>query len=272
MRRWTIINIVLAVLVILLVWEIYGTWARSLLPVDMSPRAAPPPPAAGPRERGKRSGPDKNAARGPQDPAMQVATVVEKELFDPSRRPAPVEEMRQPETAPVTAPPAGVTFVGSRILGRDREAFVVDASQGNQQRRLRAGDQVGGYTVKAVEPARLLLTSPSGDPVEMTLGLDKSKAPTPRPARGTQPGQAALSPAAGVQSASPAAGVPVRTPAPAPAVPASPPPPVAGAQPATVSPPPGTPSGGGQLPADVRQRLEELRRKEGSSRAGRSRQ
>src|SRR5262249_11098929 len=166
-----------------------------------------------------------------QSPAARGAAVADEDLSDPSRR-GPTEDA--PGGGPVvreTGPPPGVSVVGIRILGRDREVFVTDASQGNQQRRLRPGDQVGGYTVKSIEATQLVLTSPSGDTVSMPLSLEKGKPQPARPAAPVpgKPGAVVpavrppvASPAAGVQGAPTAAGIGAK-----PAVPVAPTPGVA---------------------------------------------
>jgi hypothetical protein len=256
MQRWTIVNGALLLLVVLFAGEIYGTWARRLPTIDMSPKpiAATSPPI-GHRERGRR-GAEKN---GTPEKTEMLATIIEKDLFDPSRRPPALEEQTAaPLVAepPKTDPPPGVTIIGFRILGKDREAFVTDASQGGSQRRLRVGDQVQGYTVKDIHATELVLTSPSGDEVVMPLTIEKGKGTPGRPVR---PGQVASSPAAGVQVNSPAAGIrpPLqRPPTPTPA--ARRPPPARGQNPQLQ-----------QLPADVRKKLEQLRQREAAARRGR---
>jgi hypothetical protein len=223
-----------------------------------------PPAAPGPEPHekgGKRGAGDKNAARVQQTPATMVADIAEKDLFDPSRKPPTPDEVKVEATPPVTKPPDGVTIVGVRIFGKDREVFMNDATQAPASgRRLRLGDQIAGFTVKAIEPAGVVLTSPSGDPVTMPLTLDKSKGqptqpgvarpPTVRAA--PRPGQpaTAASPAAGAQGAPTAAGVAVKPPTPA--------------QPAvrpgvTVPPQPGQAPPAQQLPSQVLQKLEQLR-------------
>src|SRR5262249_41149501 len=106
-----------------------------------------------------------------------------------------------PKEAP---PPPGLTVVGIRMLGdRDSEAFITDASQANQQRRLRVGDQVGGYTLKSIQPSRVILASATGDTITLSLAVDKSGGGAPRPGGPLRPGQAAAAnagaPAAGGQ-------------------------------------------------------------------------
>jgi type II secretory pathway component PulM len=59
-------------------------------PIEVPASAGQPPaaaPPAEPHEKGKRGANDKNPARAQQTPAMMVAAVGEKDLFDPSRRP-----------------------------------------------------------------------------------------------------------------------------------------------------------------------------------------
>jgi hypothetical protein len=274
MQRWRIINAVLVFFVILLLFEIYNTWARTLVPVDLTPRPLPAASTTGSGGARARRAAERNAAHGgvPSEPAL-VATIAEKDLFDPSRRPPPPEELRPPDPVPRQVdPPAGVTFTGVRIMGPDREAFVTENSQ---KRRLRKGDVIASYTVKEIQPTRLVLESPSGDPVTMRLGLAKPGAGggTAAPGRGpARPGQQPpVSPAAGVQGNATAAGVAVR-----PAVPIPPaPPPVPAAAPGT-PPAPGAPQPPqnpqiNQLPPDVRQKLEQLKAKDAGRRHGRDR-
>ena len=274
MGRWTIVNAVLGIMVALLGFEIARTWAQRLPPVEVPAAGAPPAadPPAEPHEKGGKRGSDKNAARAPQTPATMVAAINEKDLFDPSRRPPSPEEVKV-EVAPVTKPPDNVTVVGVRIFGKDREVFMNDATQTPAAgRRLRLGDQIAGFTVKAIEPTGVVLTSPSGDTVSMPLTLDKSKSGaqpgqpgTPRttPVRTTpRPQQAATtpsSPAAGSQTSSPAAGVAVKPPTTA-----------TGARPGIATPPqPGQVQPSQQLPSQVLQKLEQLRQND--KRPGRKR-
>jgi hypothetical protein len=249
MRRWAIINTLLGVVVLLLGVEIVRTWARGLPVIEVVPRA----PAEQPREQrsSKRGAGDKTGARGQQgtqDAALLTATIGEKDLFDPSRR-APSEDAKT--AAPVeAAPPPDVTVVGMRILGKDREVFLIDKTQNNVQRRLRVGDPVGSYTVKAIEPTAVTLASPTGETVTMPLTIEKGKAPAtpPRPAPRPAPGGQPVGAAAGGMAPSPAAGV----------QPKAPPAPAAG------QPNPA-------LPDEVRKRLEQLRNKDAGKREGRKR-
>jgi hypothetical protein len=287
MRRWTILNVLLGVIVALLGIEIVRTWARAVPSVDLTPRPPAPAREAEKHVKGKRGVADKTGAHAEPTPAVMVAAIADKDLFDPSRR-GPNEDAATP-VAHETGPPPGINVVGIRILGRDREVFVTDASQGNQQRRLRPGDQVGGYTVKSIEATGLVLVSPSGDAVNMALSLEKGKppaahpgapAPVAKPPAAVQAAKPAqVSPAAGAQGASTAAGIAVKpagpgapTPGPA-AMPAGGAP---GAPATSLGKPVGTAPGQNpqlqKLPNDVRQKLEQLKEKEGQgSHLGRKR-
>jgi hypothetical protein len=170
------------------------------------------------------------------------------------------------EVVKETGPPTGVTVVGVRIFGGDREVFVTDASGGaGGQRRLRVGDEVAGYTVKTIEATSVTLSSPSGDLVTMPLTLEKGKGggggggaspPVARAPGRPQAPQPPGSPAAGAQGKSPAAGV-ARTPPPSVAVPPAPP---VATPPGVVPPKPGQNPQTQHLPSEVRQKLERLRR------------
>src|SRR5262249_54917904 len=231
MGRWAILNGVLVVIALLLGLEIARTWGRSLPPVEIGARGADPPTKGeGPGDGKAGEGKGGNARRGGKranekppavQPAALVTTIVDRDLFDPSRQKA-TEEVKAPppKEAP---PPPGLTGGGIRILGdRDSGAFIAAASQANQQRRLRIGDDVGGYTVKSIQPSRVTLASATGDKITLNLEVDKSGAtgtpgkpgapPRPgQPGAPSRPGQPATanypSPAAGIQPTPPGAGI-----------------------------------------------------------------
>jgi len=293
MGRWAILNGVLVVIALLLGLEIARTWGRSLPPVEIGARGADPPTKGdGPGDGKAGEGKGGNGRRGSKrvnekppavQPATLVTTIVDKDLFDPSRQKA-TEEVKAPppKEAP---PPPGLTVVGIRIMGdRDSEAFITDASQANQQRRLRIGDEVGGYTVKSIQPSRVTLASATGDKITLNLAVDKSGATgTPgKPGAPPRPGQPATanaaSPAAGIQPTPPGAGIqpprpgrpgmPARPPGPggAPPAPGAPAPSPAagnfGAPRAGVGVPPvpaGAPPPNPNIPAAVREKLEQLK-------------
>jgi hypothetical protein len=258
MRRWAIINVLLGLVVALLALEIVQTWARGL-PAIEAPVRSPVPER---KEKGKRNAAARGAAQAQQAPPAMVASIGERDLFDPSRR-APTEEAKV-EAPKESGPPAGLTVVGVRIFGKDREVFITDATQGNAQRRLRVGDQVVGYTIKAISPTGLTLTAPSGDAVTMPLEVEKGKGQAvPRaPGRPGQPGVPPASPAAGIQPTPP-----VRSPQPVPGQPLPP-----GARPTPPQPqavtPGQNPAALQQMPPELRQKLEQLKQHDATPRLG----
>jgi hypothetical protein len=298
MGRWAILNGVLVLIVLLLGLQIARTWSRALPPVETVARDVDPGVKDQDKPDGKTGGGRRGGKRGANEkveqPTALVTTIVNKDLFDPSRQ-KPSEETKAPPPKEV-GPPPNLTLVGVRMIGGDREILVTDVGQGNQQKRLRIGDQLGGYTLKTIAPSRVTLAAASGDVLTLTLAVDKSggaAAPTPPgaprppgvPQRPGQPAAPPASPAAGVQS--PAAGVQPRgvprvpatlpgrprgpgapgMPA-APGAPGTPPaaigtPPAAGV-PAAPSGPPAAgvvpPAGQPNIPAAVREKLEQLKR------------
>jgi len=282
MGRWAILNVILGLIVILLVVQLVRTWTRSIPPVEVSTRA----PAAGAGESsrgGKRS--KRGGAERDVPPAVMVATIVNKDLFDPSRQKATATQTAAVEAPKETGPPPNLSLVGVRIFGRDREAFLIDTGKGNAQQRLREGDEIGGFTLKAIEPRRVVLGNAGGEVITLSLTIETKSggaggAPgaPPRPGRGPAVPMApgGTSPAAGVAAGtSPAAGV---VPAPS----SMPPPGMVGrpGAPGAINAPgaPGAPgaaaaaaaaarrAGGApqvpQLPAGVREKLEQLKGKQ----------
>jgi hypothetical protein len=270
MRRWVILNGLLAVIVLGLGVQIVRTWARTLPPIEARAPAKvadAPERGAGGSKRGKRNQADKS----PSTPVALVTAIVNKDLFDPSRTKA-TEETKVQSTIHIVDPPPGISLVGVRMFGKDREGFILDATQSNTQRRIRTGDTVGNFTVKSIRQSSVVLVSQTGDFVQLSLEVEKSKNPTataipPRPGRPQAAAAAAGagSPAAGITGASPAAGI-GGTPRP-PAHPGGSPatssiavqPPQPGQPPAT-PPAPGRHGGAApNLPEGVRQKLEQMK-------------
>jgi hypothetical protein len=263
MRRWVILNGVLVVVVLGLTVQIVRTWARTLPPVA-APSARGGEVARGGEagKRGKRAAAEKAA----QSPGALVTVIVDKDLFDPSRQ--KMTEEQKVQTVQHEPPPTGITLAGVRIFGADREAFIIDASQSNTQRRIRVGDPVGNFSVKSIGKGSVLLVSQAGDEATLTLEIDKGKgaaapgvpgAPTIRPPR-VQPNAAVPaangSPAAGVMGGTPsAAGIGAPAARVAPGVPAVP----GAVPPGPHPPPPAVP----QLPGGVREKIEQMRRQRG---------
>jgi hypothetical protein len=273
MRRWMVLNGVLAVIVLGLALQIVRTWARALPSVEARgpARVAEPAPRGEGGKRGKRAQADK----APQTPAALVTAIVSKDLFDPSRS-RPSEEAKPAVVAVEVTPPPGVSLVGVRMLGKDREGFILDASQGNQQRRIRLGDTVGNFTVKSIRTNSVVLTTSTGEYVTLSLEVDKTKSgatgSAPAPARPGRAQAAAASggptsPAAGVTAgSSPAAGVGTgggtKPPVVATGTAAAPPPPAPPAPGQPPAPPAVQPKGppiSPNLPEGVRKKLEQMR-------------
>src|SRR5438094_884263 len=113
MRRWAIVNTLLGIIVALVGFEIVRTWARGLrrgAPAESAASTAPAPPPE-PHEKGKRGRGDKVGTLAQQTPALLVAAIADKDLFDPSRRPPSVEDITT-AAVPVTKPPDNVSVVG----------------------------------------------------------------------------------------------------------------------------------------------------------------
>ncbi len=280
MRRWVILNGVLAVIVLGLAFMIARTWARTLPPVEVATggKGADVPVRSGEGSKKSKRG---AAEKTVQTPATLVAAIVNKDLFDPTRT-KQSEEAKAQTPVPHEAPPTGVTLAGIRILGKDREAIVTEATSANAQRRIRNGDQVGNFTVKTIGRSSVLLVSAAGDEFTLTLEVDKSKTPSglaapgrPRPG-GVAPVASSGSPAAGptggaptsagTSSSGPGGPRPGLTPAAAtavtttslPGVPGVPPFPV----PTTLMPGggPGRAGQAPQLPAGVREKIEQMKK------------
>jgi hypothetical protein len=278
MGRWAILNVVLGLIVILLVVQLVMTWTRSLPPVPVVARgagtdASEPGRGAG-GKRSKRAGTEREVP-----PAVMVATIVNKDLFDPSRQKATATPEATVEAPKETGPPPNLSLVGVRMIGRDREAFLIDTGKGNEQQRLREGDEIGGFTVKTIEARRVTLNNAGGEVINLTLTVESSSggggAPgipggaAPRPGRPPMPAApGGGSPAAGAMGNSPAAGVVPSASSMPPVVPGRPGGPGIGADGAAaaaaaarrgvVQPPPQVP----QLPAGVREKLEQLKGKQ----------
>jgi hypothetical protein len=81
MRRWLMLNIVLAVIVLGLGVQIVRTWARTLPPIEArAPGKVTDVPRGGGEGGGKRSK-RKEAEKAPPTPATMVASIVNKDLF-----------------------------------------------------------------------------------------------------------------------------------------------------------------------------------------------
>jgi len=86
----------------------------------------------------------------------------ERPLFAPSRRPptpAPVVVIPPPAPPPPPPPPAppNVVLLGV-VMDGDLARAIIQAAPGNVVRRVRVGDDIGGWKVSQIEPRRLILS------------------------------------------------------------------------------------------------------------------
>jgi len=193
--RWTVVNAVLAAIVLALGVQIARTWMRTLpsTGVRTSEDAAPDDAArrAGARAKRERQ----------RDSKDVVAAIAAKDLFDPTRSgTASTDDATAAAPTEPLEPPA-VVVVGVRLIGEDAEAVVEATDKGNEQRRIRAGDAIGDYTVQEIRESSVVLAAASGESVTLwlELGAGSATAPTPKPpakpvapppaARANAPGQ-----------------------------------------------------------------------------------
>jgi len=176
MKRFRIVNVLLLALILLAGWRTYQVWRRPA-PVVMASGERPVPPEPLPPP-----------ARSPQIPQL-VATIAEKDLFDPTRQAAGNVAAPAPEQTP--APPPTLKLAGVIVLDGAKEAVFVDASQGNKQTRMRIGEEISGYRVQKIEAENVSLVNSAGEEVNLALLLESPKSagqtfgpggrPQPRP-------------------------------------------------------------------------------------------
>jgi hypothetical protein len=99
-------------------------------------------------------------------------TIAEGDLFHESRK-APATEV----SVATPVPPPNVELIGVMFVGPEPEALIKDSSQGNAVRHVFKGDDVGGYTVSAISPTEVILTSPGGGEVPLPLALNRTTSP-----------------------------------------------------------------------------------------------
>jgi hypothetical protein len=196
--RWTVLNGVLLAVVLLLGVQIARTWMRTVPPM----RTPPPEQAETPRRETKK----RVVAERTERTDEMVALITNQDLFDASRQAIG----SGPLTVAEVPPPTGIELVGIRLLGGDQEALIRDQSQQNAQRRVRAGDEVAGHTVQAINATNVELLNPNGQAVTLWLQLAPSAAKPGVPGR---PGVPAPAPRpGGVAPAPPRPAAAVATP------------------------------------------------------------
>lgn len=127
----------------------------------------------------------------PPPPESRFAVIALRPLFTPGRRPAD-----RPDAPGATAPEGALPdllVTGIVMAGADSVAILEPARPGPQAEPAlvaRIGDSVGGWTIEAIEPGRVILVR-DGTRHEMPL-IDednprRAAAPRRAPARGTNP-------------------------------------------------------------------------------------
>lgn len=165
MRRFGVLNLLLVALIALAAWRTVEVWRRSppereLPPVDPASRLIPGEGLLGPPVR--------------RPPGQQVvATIAEHDLFDQSRREAGNSaEAPEPVATPVPPPPT-LKLAGVIVVGRVKEALLVDSAQGNRKLRMREGEDLQGYKVARIEEEQIALVGPGGDETVLRLEMEK---------------------------------------------------------------------------------------------------
>ncbi len=162
-RRLVLAGLPAAALGLLLAWEVAATtedgpdWAARQPAIDAVPQGAAGPVAAQP----------------PDQYAKAVATILARPLFSPGRRPAAPRA-----AAPAAGQADGLPRLSGTVVGQsERHAIFVDAA--GHSRSVGEGMPIGSFTVKAIEPGQVVLTSSEGSRV---LHTTYSKAAPPGPA------------------------------------------------------------------------------------------
>jgi hypothetical protein len=156
------------------------------------PPPAPRPPPAATAETPTATAPAVAPPTLPPTPTFEeYASVVERPLFLPDRRPPPEEPDEAPEEEGPEEQTAldGMNLTAVIIAPTEVSALVVTPGS-KELARLRIGDDFEGWTVTGIEPDKVLLER-QGESDELIL-RDFTKAPTPipptpRPAAGRRP-------------------------------------------------------------------------------------
>lgn len=187
--RWTVVNAILVVVILALGGQIARTWMRTLPPTRVE--------TAGEEADGEARRPVRSKRAVAGEAEAVVAAIAEKDLFDPTRSGSAEATAAAAAAEPAEPPPPpGVVVVGVRLIGPDAEAVVEDTEAGKEQRRIRAGDSVGPYTVEEIRETSVVLVAATGESVTLwlDLGAGSAKAPAPgspqRPATPATPPQA----------------------------------------------------------------------------------
>jgi hypothetical protein len=138
--------------------HVLGALAAVFAAVAIWPWLMPPIPTSRPAAEPSTVAPALSATNLPG--LATYAAIVERPLFVPSRR-----------------PPPGAT---SSIAGRYRLLGIVD---GTRRIEIGEGDAIDGWTVKAIEQDRVLLTSPAGEAAALKLARSAPEPAKPEPVK-----------------------------------------------------------------------------------------
>ncbi len=174
MKRLLIVNIVLLAIVVLLVAQIVMLWWRGQPVIEPVASRAAKAPRIDVRTPPRRP--------PPADIGEKIAA---KDLFDPSRAPAPAADTSPTPEEPVR--PLTLALMGVMVTSGERQVLVKDQAA-PKPIWLREGEQIGGYSVARIEPTSVVMSSPTGDEVRLMINVEKGRggAPATGPA-GVQP-------------------------------------------------------------------------------------
>ncbi len=196
MKRFGLINLVLLALIALAAWRTVDVWRRR------------PPEREVATDATAKAGIDPLPAPPRKPPIAQtVGVIADKDLFDASRK-APETSAPVPVTTP--GPPPTLKLSGVILVGDQREALLLDATQGNRQLRMREGEEVSGYKVGRIQAEQISLLGSGGEEIVLLLEIEKGKVakkgfgPGGKPAAQAQPGK----PGGPLQPKGPAPGAP----------------------------------------------------------------
>ena len=135
MKRFTVLNVILLVLIGLAGWRTAEVWRRQAPKIDASSDSFRPGPSLPP------------VPRKPSMPTL-VNQIAKQDLFDISRSEANAEGVPTPEATP--PPPPTLRLAGVIFAGLAPEAVLMDSSQKGKQIRLRVGEEIAGYRVQRI--------------------------------------------------------------------------------------------------------------------------
>jgi hypothetical protein len=120
----------------------------------MAADASPQSPSSTPPQAGEGALASPLAAQ----PFDRLSATRERPLFSPTRRapPPPPQVVAAPEPPPPPAPPPNVALFGI-VMDGDEAHAVVQAGPAEKIRRVRIGDDIGGWKVAQIEGRRLVL-------------------------------------------------------------------------------------------------------------------